>query len=176
MTTVQDEPNRDEQPAGPDGDPPRIRRVERNGGGDLVLHLHGSDEPVVGVVLARCFPWALPESYISVRSGDGHEIVLLKTLDELDPISREIVEAELRNKIFNPKILRILEYKHEFGISSITAETDRGRAVFQFRGRDDVRFLSATRLLFRDADGNTYELPDTRLLDPASQKHLNRNL
>ena len=171
---MQDEPNRDQQQAGADGDALRIRRIERNSAGELVLHLHGADEPDVGVTLARCFPWTLPESYISVRNGEGREIVLLKTSNELDPASREIVEAELRDKIFNPKIRRIVEYKHEFGISSITAETDRGRAVFQFRGRDDVRFLSPTRVLFRDADGNTYELPDTRLLDPASQKYMNR--
>ena len=171
--TLQDERNSDPKQDDP-RDASRIGRIERNSAGELVLHLCGTAEPVVGVTLARCLPWTMPESYISVRSGEGREIVLLKTLDELDPVSREIVDAELRDKIFNPKILRILEYKHEFGISSITAETDRGQAVFQFRERDDVRFLSATRMLFRDADGNTYELPDTRTLDPVSQKYLNR--
>ncbi len=169
-----DETNIHERRSEPDADSPRIRRIERNSAGDLVLYLRGPDAPTVGVTLVRCFPWTLPESYISVRSADGREIVILKTLEELDRPTREVVEDELRNRTFNPKILRILEYEHEFGISSIRAETDRGTVAFQFRGRDDVRFLSPTRVLFRDVDGNTYELPDTRLLDRISQEHLNR--
>ena len=57
-------------------------------------------------------------------------------------------------------------------MTSITAETDRGRVIFQVRTRDDVRVLSATRLLFRDADGNTYEVADSSALDAASRKFL----
>jgi hypothetical protein len=42
--------------------------------------------------------------------------------------------------------------------------------TFQVRSRDDVRVLSSTRALFRDADGNTYELADLNALDAAGQK------
>ena len=157
-----------------DGGPPdaRVDRVERDADGRLVVHLVGGDGPVVDARVARYFPWSMPDAYIAIRDADGREVVMLKTLDELDPASREIVEAELRDKVFNPKILRILKCDREFGISSIEAETDRGKVIFQFRGRDDVRILSSSRALFRDADGNTYELPDLTRLDPASQRHV----
>ena len=159
----------------PNAETPSIRRIEINSDCELVVHLSGDGEPIVAATLAKCFPWTLPESYISVRTAEGREIALLRSLDELDPGSRDVVDAELRDKNFNPKILRILRYDHEFGISSISAETDRGGAVFQFRGREDVQFLSPTRILFRDVDGNTYEVPDTAALDPASKRHLNRH-
>ena len=155
---------------GPQG--ARVRRVERDADGQLVVHLDRRDEPVVDARPARYFPWSVPDAYVSILDSDGSEVAMLRTLDELDAASREIVAAELRDKVFNPKILRVLNYKREFGISSITAETDRGEVVFQFRGRDDIRVLSPTRALFRDVDGNTYELPDLTQLDPASQKHL----
>jgi len=152
----------------------RIVRAERNTLGQLVVYLEGRDEPIVDARIARCFPWSVPHSYISVRDSNGKELVLLKTLDELPAESRSLLEAELRDKIFNPKIRRIIDYKHEFGITSITARTDRGEVTFQVRGRDDVRVLSPTRALFRDADGNTYELPDLRKLPPSDQRNLQR--
>ena len=151
-----------------------VKRLERNKAGQLVAHLDSDAEPIVDVRLARCFPWSFPDAYISIRNADGQEIAMLRTLDELDPSSREVAAAELLDKIFNPKIKQIVQCKHEFGISSITAETDRGRAIFQILSRDDVRLLSPTRALFRDVDGNTYELPDLTRLDPASQKHLHQ--
>jgi hypothetical protein len=139
-----------------------------------VAHLAGDEAPVTDVKIARYFPWSMPEAYFSVRTGEGREIAMIADLDQLDPASREVVQAELRDKVFNPKILRILEYKHEFGITSITAETDRGQVTFQFRGRHDIRLLSPTHALIRDVDSNTYELPDYTALDPASQRYLQR--
>ena len=155
-------------------DPARsvISRIERDGEGQLVAHLVDWDEPVVDVRVARYFPWSMPEMCISVRDADGSEVAMLKSLDDLDDGSREVVETELSDKVFNPKILRVRKYSREFGISSIDAETDRGDVIFQFNGRNDVRILSPTRALFRDVDGNTYEVEDLTQLDPASQRHL----
>jgi hypothetical protein len=155
-------------PAGP----VMVERIERDAAGQLVVHVAGRDEPLVDAKVARCFPWSLPERYVSLLDKEGKEIALFETLDGLDGDSRRIVEEELTDKVFNPVIRRILDHKHEFGVTSIEAETDRGVVTFQVRSRDDVRTLSPTRALFRDADGNVYELPDLTKLDPASRKHL----
>ena len=152
----------------------RIERIERDEAGRLVVHLAGREEPLVDVKVARCFPWSLPGHYVSILDKEGKEIALFDTLDELEGENRAIVEEELAAKVFNPIIRRVVGHKHEFGVTSITAETDRGRVTFQVRSRDDVRTLSATRALFRDADGNIYELPDLTKLDRASRKHLDR--
>jgi len=152
----------------------KILKIERDATGRLIVHIVGRDEPAVDVQIARSFPWSVPDSYISIRDKDGREIAMLRTLEELDDRSRTVVEAELADKIFNPKITRIVDYTSEFGVTYITAETDRGRVTFQIRSRDDVRILSPTRALFRDVDGNTYELPDFNALDPASRRHLSK--
>ena len=147
-------------------------RVERDPAGQVVVYLPGRDEPVQNARVARCFPWSFPHAYISMRGGDGKEIAFLKSLDELDPSSRAVVERELRDHVFNPRIRRVLNVKHEFGVTTIEAETDRGNVSFQVRSRDDVRLLSPTRALFRDADGNAYEVPDINALDRAGRKAL----
>jgi hypothetical protein len=152
--------------------PGEIESIVRNELRQLVVRLKGRSESIVDARVSRCFPWSLPDSYISLRTKEGKEITLLHTLGELDPASRKTVEQELGEKIFNPRILKVNEYRNEFGVVSISAHTDRGDVTFQIRSRDDIRFLSATRSLFRDADGNTFELPDLNALDPVSKKHL----
>jgi len=147
-------------------------RVERDRAGVLIVHVAGRDEPVTGAKVARCFPWSVPDTYISIRDDKGYEVAILKSLTELDAKSRQVVEDELSKRVFNPKIRRVLKVTREFGVTSVTAETDRGAVSFQLRSRDDVRVLSDRRALFRDADGNIYELEDLTALDAASRKHL----
>jgi hypothetical protein len=156
----------------PDYSDATLERLERNRAGQLVARLAGRADPVVDVQVARCFPWSLPDEYISLRDADGYEIVLFQSLDEVPGQLRESIEHELREKIFNPRILQILDFEHAFGVTSIHARTDRGDVRFEVRSRDDVRLLSATRALFRDADGNIYELSDLDALDAQSRRHL----
>ena len=168
---------RDDDPASGTLDSPmavRVTRIERDAGGQLVVRLAGGETPVTDAKLTRYFPWSMPDACVSVRTDQGREVAVLTDLDELDPDSRETLESELHDKVFNPKLLRILEYRHEFGISYIKAETDRGQVTFQFRGRHDIRLLSPTRALIRDVDSNTYELPDFSRLDPTSRRYLQR--
>lgn len=153
-----------------DGQDRWLRELSRNAKGELVAHFDGADEPAVDVRIARCFPWSLPESLISVRDKDGKELVLLETLEHLPQSTRELIEGELRDKLFAPRINRILSHEDRFGIVTIEADTDRGEVKFQLRHRDDVRVLSATRCVFQDVDGNIYEVRDLRKLDPASQR------
>jgi hypothetical protein len=150
----------------------KVESVRRSPSGQLVVRLRGQADEVADAKVARCFPWSLTDRYIAIRDKEGKELALLSTLAELDETSRRVVEQELADKIFNPRIQKVTAYKHEFGVISITAVTDRGEITFQIRSRDDIRVLSPTRALLRDADGNTYEIADVTALDPASRKHL----
>ena len=158
----------EENGAQPPAEP--IERIERNEAGQLVVHLVGHSEPIVDAKVARCFPWSLPEEYVSICDADGREIRTFELLDELPPASRKVVQEELRDKVFNPKIRRVIEWKSEFGVTSIRAETDRGEVMFQLRTRDDIRILSPVRALLRDVDGNVYELEDLTAVDANSRK------
>ncbi len=146
-------------------------KIRRGSKGRLIAELEGREDPIEDVRIARCFPWSLPETYISIRDSEGKEIKLVENFDELDDETRGIITEELHDKVFNPQIQRVLDHKDEFGVTSFTVETDRGVVTFQIRSRDDIRILSSTRALFRDPDGNTYELADLTALDPASQKY-----
>lgn len=154
------------------GKPARLVELSRNAKGELIARLEDMDAPVTDVRVARCFPWSLPEAMISIRDKDGKELVLLETLEGLPEPTRRIIEEELRDKVFAPRITKILSYEDRFGITTIKAQTDRGEVTFQLRHSDDVRTLSPIRAVFKDVDGNMYELPDIRALDDESRKHL----
>jgi hypothetical protein len=138
----------------------------------LVAHVEGADEPLENVKVARCFPWSLSDRYISIRSSEGKEIVLLKTLDVVSAETRKLIEEELRDKVFIPRIEEITKYSDAFDVISITAKTDRGTVTFQMRSRQDVRALTPTQAIFRDVDGNLYEVRDFNALDRASQRQI----
>ena len=150
----------------------KVESLNRDSAGRLVARIAGRDEPVPDARIARCFPWSLPDRHLSVMDKDGKELACLSTLDELDPASRRLAEEELHDKVFNPRIIRIIKHKQEFGVTSVRAETDRGEIVFQIRSRDDIRVLSPERVLFRDADGNTYDSGNLGAMDPASRRFI----
>lgn len=160
------------QSPSPAGSAVRLLELTRAGNGDLLARLSDREEPVVDVRVARCFPWSLPDRMISVRDKDGNELVLLETLDGLPQPTRELIDDELRDKIFAPRIERILACEHRFGITTFHAVTDRGDVKFQLRNRDDVRVLSAVRCILKDVDGNVYEVRDLTKLDRESRHHL----
>ena len=157
---------------------PVIEKVSRDALGNLQVRVKGRADLVANARVSRCFPWSLPDTYISIRDGDGKEITMLHSLAELDNNSRAVVEEELRDKVFNPVILRVVGHKRDFGASSkrdfgvrsLTVETDRGEATFHLKSRDDVRILSPVRALFRDPDGNVYEVPNLAALDEHSRE------
>jgi hypothetical protein len=152
--------------------PDQIERIYRNAEGDLALKVRGDEAPLEGVKARRCLPWSDPERYIALLDKEGKEIALLHSLDELEPASRALIEAELHAKLFSPKISRILEQKDEFEVIAVTAETDRGKVTFELRTRDDVAVLAPNQILFRDADGIAYEIRDARQLDRRTQAWL----
>ena len=151
---------------------PTITRVECDAAGKLRVLLDGESDPVENAQIARCFPWSFPQDYISVRDSAGKEVTLLESLDALDEASREVILTELHHKIFNPCITGVSECEMEFGVTTITATTDRGPVTFQIASRDDVRYLTGTRLLLQDVDANTYEIPDLTALAPDSRRTL----
>ena len=150
-------------------DPKRIR-VFLDPFEDLTLEMEdrGILKPVTAV---RAFPLTSPYRFVILKGQDGKEIGLIPDLADLDPASREFLSAELERIYFTPKILFVNAIEEEFHIPKWDVETDRGPRVFEVRsGRhnQDVRNLGSGRILIRDADGNQYEIPDYRELDPVS--------
>ena len=134
------------------------------------LQVEFQDGRTLGVVsVVRAFPISAVDDFIILKGTDGKELGAIRRVAELDPSSRQVLEAELERIYFTPRITRIRSIEVNFRIPKWDVETDRGPRVFEISSsRNDIRALGGGRVLIRDADGNRYEIADYRRLDPFS--------
>lgn len=144
-------------------------QLSLNPKGELILRRESQDD-IAGVKLRRAFPWSSPTHFISVRSGEGKEILLIDDIAALPAETKQIAEDWLARHSFIPKITRVKQINLDFGYQQWEVETDRGPAEFRVQEREDVRFLHDGRFSIKDADGNIYELPGLDTLDRESRK------
>ena len=135
------------------------------------LYLERSNEEKVGPLkMQRAFPISAAGDFIALKNAEGEEVGIVRRVQELEPQSRAVLEAELERIYFVAQIVRINAITVEFHVPHWDVETDRGPRVFQLRSnRRDVRALGGGRVLVRDADGNHYEIGDYRQLEAASR-------
>lgn len=139
--------------------------------GALVLSRPGQDD-LADVRVRRAFPWSHPDRFVSVRSKEGKELLLVDDVATLPAEVAGKLRAALRDGVMIPKIRAILELEHGMGPQRWTVDTDRGTVSFRVQEKEDLRFLPDGRFSVKDADGNIYELAPEPQLDPRSRKLL----
>jgi hypothetical protein len=137
--------------------------------GKLVLRRPGFDD-VADVRIRRSFPWSRPGRYISMRSAEGKELMLIDDVEALSPTARRAIERSLGASVLIPKITRIDHVDVRFGFQQWTVQTDRGPVEFRVQEREDIRFMNDGRFSIKDADGNVYELAALDKLDDHSRR------
>ena len=137
--------------------------------GRLVLRRPGKDD-VVDVRLRRAFPWSQPGRLVSVRDGEGKELLLIDDLQSLDGQRRATIERWLGDTSFVPRIVAVDDVDVRFGYQQWKVRTDRGKAEFRVQEREDIRFLPDGRFRIKDADGTVYEMVSLSQLDEPSRR------
>ncbi len=139
-----------------------------DGQGKVVL-LRPGEADVKEVRIRRAFPWSDPSRYISIRSSEGKELVLIEDLASIAQEQRRLIEQQLEKWAFVPKIQQIIKIDMRFGFQQWQVETDRGPVEFRVQEREDVRFLGDGRFSVKDVDGCVYELASFEQLDERSR-------
>jgi hypothetical protein len=140
-------------------------------GGFLSLECGDKKYAVVGVY--RSFPLTLGDRYLSVRDEEDQEIGIIDDLLVFPSDQADMIRVELERRYFTPIILCVEKLKEEFGYIYWEVETDRGPRRFTTRSsHDSVMPVSDTRIIILDVDGNRFEIPDYRTLDPKSAKQV----
>jgi hypothetical protein len=143
--------------------------------GKLVVTLADGKQHL-GAVVARAFPIATPEQCISILSAEGKELVWIENINDLPTNERTIVAQALQGREFMPEILR-LDGVNSFSTPSVwRVQTNRGSAQLVLKGEEDIRRLSATRLIVADAHGVQFLIRDLPALDRHTRKLLDRFL
>lgn len=129
-----------------------------------------------GVVPVRAFPSSDPSHWVSLCDCNGREIALLESLDLLSSEARQILQAELARREFQPVIERIVEVRSGPANIEWRVITDRGETVFTTAGEDSVRQGADGAVAITDTHGIRYRILDERNLDPATRRYLRRYL
>lgn len=130
----------------------------------------GAGEVHSRVRIVRTFPISQATRFLIVKDREGVELGIIRDAAELDDDSRKVVEAELDQSYFTAEITRVNRIGGRFHVPEWDVVTDRGPRVFEIRSsKRDIRPLGGGRVLVLDADGNRYEIPDYRKLDPVSR-------
>lgn len=150
--------------------------LNRDQWGQLVLEF-ADGRRLEGVEVGRAFPISAPGEYVSICDRDGHEVLCIDDPSTLAPTVLEIVEDELSQREFVPLVLEIVKVRADADPSQWWIVTDRGPTSFLIDDSDnDVRRLGPNRILLVDSHGIRYLIPDTRRLDAASRRILDRYL
>lgn len=121
----------------------------------------------------RLFPINLLDQYITLLNEAGIEQCMIRSLEEMPPESRAVVQASLDDYYLVPRIIRIISCSEKYGTLRWTVETDRGQKSFDIRNRNhDIRVNRDGSIRVRDADDNRYLIEDYRTLDSHSRKVL----
>ena len=142
--------------------------------GRLVLTQHGIEH--VGVEPVRAFPLSAAAAGLAICDAEGREILWIDRLDDLPHPVRRLLEDHLARREFVPILRRIVHVSSPVMPAEWDVETDRGRTRFVVNSEDDVHRLDDRRALIADSHGVRYLIADTRALDSASRRVLERYL
>lgn len=130
----------------------------------------------VGIIPVRAFPIAAPLEGVSLVGADGKERVWIAHMNELSASARSLIEAELAVREFMPVIERIKRVSTYSTPSVWDVDTDRGPTQLVLKGEEDIRRLSASRLLIADSQGIQFLVANRLALDKHSKRILERFL
>jgi len=143
--------------------------------GKLVVTLADGTQHV-GALVARAFPIAAADQCISILSAEGKELAWIENLSDLPIDAVAIVHQALQSREFMPEILR-LDGVNSFSTPSVwRVQTNRGPTQLVLKGEEDIRRLSAHRLIVADAHGVQFLIRDLPSLDRHTRKLLDRFL
>lgn len=123
--------------------------------------------------------WARPISgrgeEISILGMDKKEVLMLDSLECLDPGSRKIAEEELDRRYLVPRIIVVKKTEANFGNRYWEVETDRGPRRFLMKDPNtNAIWITDDKLIIRDSLGNHYEIESLAALDDRSRAEVEK--
>ena len=149
--------------------------LQRDAFGRWVLQMPDGTRHVP-VTALRAYPVSAPEVGVSLMDAEGHEVVWIDALAQLDPPLRLQVLQALNEREFLPEILQLTEVSSFATPCTWSVVTDRGVTQFLLKGEEDIRRLTGTVLLVNDANGVQFMIRDLAAMDKHSRKLLDRFL
>ena len=143
--------------------------LQRDAFGRWVLQMPDGTRHVP-VTALRAYPVSAPDAGVALMDAEGHEIVWIESLAQLDPPLRLQVLQALNEREFLPEILQLTDVSSFATPCTWSVVTDRGVTQFLLKGEEDIRRLTGTVLLVNDANGVQFMIRDLAAMYKHSRK------
>lgn len=134
--------------------------------GTLCLVLDGVRHEDVRPSLA--FPLTRPREWLFFIADDDTTLGYVASLDSLKDATRQAVEAELHLHYYATTVKAIAAVSSRHGITSWDMATNHGARTVHVKDRGDIRHLHTGMIIFTDAHGMKFVIPDRHKLDANS--------
>lgn len=125
----------------------------------------------------RLFPVSRIDSYITLLSEEGKEIAIIRSFDDLNKESAQVIRESISDYYLVPYITEIVAITVKNGTLVWKVKTNRGPKQFEVRDRNhDIRVYKDGSIRVRDSDDNRYVIEDYRKLDKHSRHQLTADL
>ena len=127
------------------------------------------DRSHVGLKPVWAAPLTHPNRYLALLNAKNEEVAMIVDPTELSEDCLAAVQIELSRRYLTATVTKVLKANVEFGATYWHVETDRGDRDFVTQNlQENAQWLSPRHLLMVDVDGNRFEIPDVKALDPRS--------
>jgi len=134
----------------------------------VLIRLENGEEKPVKLVWVR--PVTGRGQEISAIGMDKAEVMMLASIDELDPSSKRIAEEELTRRYLVPDITKVNRAEANFGNRYQHVETDHGPRSFLMKDpAANIIWVTDDNLVIRDTLGNRYQVKSFSALDAQSR-------
>jgi hypothetical protein len=138
--------------------------------GDEVFLKFADSDSKTAVKVVRARPISTKSSEVAFVGPDKQELLLVESLDALDPASRAVAEEEIARRYIFPHITGVFAAKAVFGVRYWHVETDLGERHFALKNAaKNAVWLTDDHLVLTDTLGCRYEVPSLAALDPRSR-------
>ena len=125
------------------------------------------------VKLVRILPFAAPGEYISVEDMDNKELGILRAVSALSDDQRALVEAELDQRYYCPRVEGIGSIKEKMGYFYFEAKIAGTEKVFAVKDiTRSIKQLDEHTIIITDVDGNRFLIPDIEKIDGSSRRKI----
>lgn len=125
------------------------------------------------VYFHRSFPFDMMTEFISVLDEENNEVGIIRSVNDFDEATAQMILEELEKKYYAPVILKIKSVKERYGYSIWNIESNVGPLKFSVRDTyRSIIWAGNNRAFIVDVDSNRYEIPDITKLDKKSFKHI----
>ncbi len=143
--------------------------INKNG----FIALKTADKDYKRVRLVRTLPLRKPFEYISVTDMDKKEIGIIRDIRDFPDDEKEMMEKDLDDRYYCPEITEILSIKEKMGFFYFDVSIKGYKKTFAVKDISrNIKRLDSNAVMFTDADGNRFVIPDLNAVKSNSRRQI----